>query len=378
MTQQPPHMPSVRLDETNMSSLGFARFAYPDEPALDNGDWQREIEIARLGGERRMMQSILAPDSLIIPLSRERERRLSRATRFTVRQSSGMLDPLRLLSHRAGWNQTQQDLAALSTMDPEGAFLASYATPEGNIPLGAGLVLPVAEGLAWIGMILVHREVRRQGIAQAVVDRCVEYALTERGYTINGLDATPDGSQVYRALGYRESFRLWRSTLDTTAGEPDPATPAVTSLETVDPCVEYETRCGMVNRQPLLAGLFGGYPQGCFLHGAGSTVNGYLFSRPGRLYPFVGPFIADNPDIAADLLAAARAHWRAVGEATVVLDTPAQHFHGGHQQDRQDYQHGRRRRDGRADQFANAAPHAPGHGVLLGRGEEQHHHQLVP
>ena len=40
----------------------------------------------------------------------------------------------------------------------------------------------------------------------------------------------------------------------------------------------------------------------------------------------MGPFIADDPDIAAALLAAARAHWQAAGETTVVLDTPALHF----------------------------------------------------
>ena len=73
------------------------------------------------------------------------------------------------LSQKAGWNQTIDDLKLLAAQNPQGNLLGVADIDGVSKPLGSGMVLNVGESLAWLGMILVHPEHRRQGIASAIV-----------------------------------------------------------------------------------------------------------------------------------------------------------------------------------------------------------------
>jgi len=318
--------PPIELDITNMAALGFARFHYPGEHQLDNGEWRRTIVMAHTT-EGQVAQEIRIPESLLISLERARTRRLYAHADFTVTRTTVMLDPLRLLSHRSGWNQTQTDLSDLTKLDTDGCFLASLGTPQGRISLGTGLVLPVGQSLAWIGMILVHPEVRRQGIARAIMEQCLDYALLGKGYTVNGLDARAAGREVYQTMGYRSSFRVWRCQLDLeTATRELPDLSGVQRLDTCEQAIVYEAARKFYDRKDVLRTLYHRYPDGCFLRRRNGAPAGYVFSRPGRLYPAVGPLIADDPDIARELLLAVARHWKTREFTHVFVDTPEMHF----------------------------------------------------
>ena len=60
-------------------------------------------------------------------------------------------------------------------------------------------------------MMLVHEKYRRQGIAKALINTCLEH-LHSRKIRCIKLDATPTGKLVYSQLGFRDewSFHRWQ------------------------------------------------------------------------------------------------------------------------------------------------------------------------
>src|SRR5713226_8920223 len=105
----------------------------------------------------------------------------------------------------AGWNQTLDDWRRFLAADPEGCFLAEW----NGAPAGTATTTVYAPELAWIGMVLVHPDYRRRGIARALLVRSIEY-LRGRGARCIKLDATPLGKQVYDELGFKDEWTLTR------------------------------------------------------------------------------------------------------------------------------------------------------------------------
>ncbi len=106
---------------------------------------------------------------------------------------------------QAGWNQTLDDWRRFLAADPEGCFLAEW----NGAPAGTATTTVYAPELAWIGMVLVHPDYRRRGIARALLERCIEY-LRGRGARCIKLEATPPGKQVYDELGFKDEWTLTR------------------------------------------------------------------------------------------------------------------------------------------------------------------------
>ncbi len=104
----------------------------------------------------------------------------------------------------AGWNQTLADWRRLVEFEPNGCFVAEVG---GEL---AGTVTTTTFGadLGWIGMMLVHPDFRRKGVATALMERAMGY-LSGRVRCIK-LDATPEGQPVYEKLGFRAEFGLGR------------------------------------------------------------------------------------------------------------------------------------------------------------------------
>ena len=104
----------------------------------------------------------------------------------------------------AGWNQTLCDWQRLLAYQPDGCFLALW----NGQPAGTATAVHYGDRLGWIGMVLVHPDLRRRGIATALMQQCMEF-LTPRVECIK-LDATPDGQQVYERLGFQAEYALTR------------------------------------------------------------------------------------------------------------------------------------------------------------------------
>ena len=106
------------------------------------------------------------------------------------------------LSTRIGWNQALPDWDYMLAAG-EGVGLTA---PDGAL-VATAMALPYG-GFAWICMVLVDPAYRRQGLATRLMDAVV--ARQVAAGRVPGLDATPDGREVYRRIGFRDHYRLGR------------------------------------------------------------------------------------------------------------------------------------------------------------------------
>ena len=110
-----------------------------------------------------------------------------------------------------GWNQTLADWKRFLAYQPDGCFVAEWE----GAPAGTVTTTSYGKELAWIGMVIVHPDFRRRGIATALVKAAIEY-LRDCGVRCIKLDATRDGVEVYERLGFQAEYDLsrWEGTLE--------------------------------------------------------------------------------------------------------------------------------------------------------------------
>jgi len=292
-----------------------------------NGDpfaVERDVEIIARSGRKIKVR---VPGKMRIDLPADIKVTNSRI--FSLEKIGNYRDVMHLLTMRAGWNQTDRDIYRMVALDPNGTFVAKLTGEDFDIPVGTCSTLPLGNNNTWIGMILVHPEARRQGIANAMMQHCVKYAI-DSGKIINGLDATPMGNTVYGAVGYVNSYRIWRSVFE--LGEfadqkyDGHHVSAVTSKD-LDEVIRYDASA-FVERAEIMRELFKDSGGGCFVYRNDSgAIKGYCFSRPGRIRPFVGPFVADSDEIAHELIVAASQFLlRDPKNSTAFIDTPESKF----------------------------------------------------
>ncbi|MBT3702936.1 MAG: GNAT family N-acetyltransferase [Alphaproteobacteria bacterium] len=206
------------------------------------------------------------------------------------------------LSREANWNQTEEDWRLMITTgdavglrDEDGRLIAS------------ALSLPQGPDFAWLSMILVTADYQRQNIASRLMAHLIAKVQAEG--QIPGLDATPAGKPVYQPLGFLPVYELsrWQAT------EPGWAAPAavpggvsVEAATTNDlgDILAYDASCFGGDRRDVIAHLLQRCPDQALLarHDADNSLAGFALARDGRENLQVGPVVADNEQIAIDLL----------------------------------------------------------------------------
>lgn len=109
------------------------------------------------------------------------------------------------LKELAHWNQTESDWRRLLRLEPRGCFAGCL---NGRI-IASITTTTYGKELAWIGMVIVDPEYRRQGIATQLMGAGLDY-LKERGIATVKLDATPAGRPAYQALDFVEETLVER------------------------------------------------------------------------------------------------------------------------------------------------------------------------
>ena len=110
------------------------------------------------------------------------------------------------LSAIVGWNQTNEDWLRMLESSPEGCFLCEH----NGQPAATATTVCYGQELAWIGMILVHPDFRRGGIATLLLEHCLDYLLNQKQIQCVKLDATPAGKAVYEKIGFQEEYEISR------------------------------------------------------------------------------------------------------------------------------------------------------------------------
>ncbi len=294
-----------------------------DNPRTEGFRAERDVEIVMRSGKE---VHVKVPESMKVGMPQEGK--VVNTDLFRLEPVGEARDTMKLLTMRAGWNQTDADIDRIIDFDPNGTFCAYLEGDGHRIPVGTCTVAPLGRTNTWIGMILVHPEVRRQGIANFMMQHCVQYAIRS-DKIINGLDATPMGNTVYGAVGYVDSFRLWRCVYPTAQFQDVPVdTKQVRRMEAgdLDRVIAYDAS-RFLEREAILQALFADADGEAYVAlGEDGDLAGYVLGRSGRIRPFVGPFIAETEAMAEALLTTITRSYAAKGEETLFIDTPELHF----------------------------------------------------
>src|ERR1700712_5262450 len=127
-------------------------------------------------------------------------------TPFIIRNMEpGDVEGAMRLSDAAGWNQTEKDWGLLI----ENAENVCLLAESGDKVIGTTTAINYSNEVAWIGMVLVDKDYRGQGISKSLLTNI--FKKLEDFKSIK-LDATPDGQAVYKKLGFIDEYLIIRLT----------------------------------------------------------------------------------------------------------------------------------------------------------------------
>lgn len=210
------------------------------------------------------------------------------------------------LSKSANWNQNEADWRLMLAIGQGWGI----SLPDGTLAAST-LVLPYGKRFAWVSMVLVLPEQRRQGYASYLLGVAIR-DLESRALTPI-LDATPAGREVYQHEGFQDRWAFSR--LATKSISPPAIGDGVRRLEDSDwPwIVELDLAAFGASREAILRALAKRLPAAALVS---EEKKGFVLGRDGREARQVGPVVASDEQTARALLSHAL---RAV-EPPVYLD----------------------------------------------------------
>jgi GNAT superfamily N-acetyltransferase len=226
------------------------------------------------------------------------------------------------LREQAGWNQSDDDWHRLLIWGPDGCWAAESDT--GQV-VGTTAVTTYGRRIAWVGMVLVDVDHRRQGIGRALLTHALAH-LDRQGIQTVALDSTPEGQPLYASLGFVDAFELerWRGPVRGGRGAGASSLRSLTAAD-LPALVAYDAPLFGTARGHILAAFHADHPVGCFLAERDGAVVGYALSRPGARAWHLGPLAADDPATAERLASAALG--AAAGFSELVFDVVRPNLH---------------------------------------------------
>lgn len=206
------------------------------------------------------------------------------------------------LSRAEAWNQTEKDWKFL-VENPRN--ICVVAENSGMI-IGTTTAINYSSQIAWIGMVLVDRQYRGEGVSRSLLTNVLEKTATFKSVK---LDATSAGQRVYRKFGFEEEFQIVRMI---NLSMPDLSIPkdVKTLPERIEPnllrgITDFDENIFGVNRSPLIGYLLSEYPQKAWMIKRNDSVAGIALGREGHKYHHIGPVSASNINDAKSLIAPA-------------------------------------------------------------------------
>lgn len=199
------------------------------------------------------------------------------------------------LKEAAGWNQTEADWRRLLRLEPKGCFGAIK-----DARLVGTTTTTIHGELAWIGMVLVEPQHRRQGIAAKLMNAALDY-LKDKVETIK-LDATALGQPVYEKFGFRAESVVERWS-GTASARRETQSPALMDGDIVRDVVNMDRVAFNADRARLIRALI---DEACvspvLMRAADGALSGYALARSGTSKTYVGPVVANDPQVAEILM----------------------------------------------------------------------------
>ncbi|MBP7049519.1 MAG: GNAT family N-acetyltransferase [Phycisphaerae bacterium] len=189
------------------------------------------------------------------------------------------------LTRQAGWNQLEADWRRFLAMQPDGCFIGEL----GASSVGT-TVTCILGPVAWIAMVLVDTDSRRQGVATALLKHSLAF-LDGQGVRTVRLDATAAGRLVYEKLGFTPEYRLTRyvGTAPQRAARPDAVQAGPKQFAEI---FAFDREVTATDREKMLSRLFKESPHGVHLLRLNGRLEGYVSTRSGTNAIQIGPCVA--------------------------------------------------------------------------------------
>jgi GNAT superfamily N-acetyltransferase len=219
------------------------------------------------------------------------------------------------LNTLAGWNQTTADWCRFLDNSPRGCFVMEH---DGNV-VGTVATITYEHRFAWIGMVLVDPEFRKQGIGTKLLEHAIDYLDQSRLQTMK-LDATPLGKPLYEKLGFVTEYEIERWVLKrqpssaSTECRSDVVGSNPAQLKQV---LALDRELFGADRTFLLRSLHDQASEFSMVLWESGGAQAYSFGRHGRFADHLGPWMAADRTAAEKIIRAFLAESR--GE-TIIVD----------------------------------------------------------
>ena len=202
------------------------------------------------------------------------------------------------LSTTEGWNQTEKDWRLLLD-NPLNTCLV--AESEKKI-FGTATAINYSNLAGWIGMVLVGKEFRRQGIGRLLVENIIEKLNSFKSIK---LDATPAGQPVYQKLGFVEESTIYRMTnYSFTRIDKERNDSTIEPVKNIDlkEIFELDRSIFGTDRTYLLNTIIHNYPGKAFQLKRNGKISGFILGRDGLRFNYIGSVFAHTTTDAEALI----------------------------------------------------------------------------
>ena len=218
------------------------------------------------------------------------------------------------LSLAERWNQTEKDWELL-IKNPENVCLS--ANLDGKL-IGTATAINYENNIAWIGMVLVNREYRGQGVSKLLLSGLFEQLKNCRSVK---LDATPAGQPVYQKFGFIDEYIIHRMTADSVLKNnlsfknEDLIKPV--QPENYAEVIAFDKQIFGAGRQQLIETLIKNNPGNSWMMKQNGTICGVVLGRKGNRFYQIGPVLSTTTEDAKTLITKAIS---GIEEQPIVVD----------------------------------------------------------
>jgi GNAT superfamily N-acetyltransferase len=186
------------------------------------------------------------------------------------------------------WNQTEKDWEILIRGSQNICFAAIFD----NQLVGTATAINYNNIVSWIGMVLVDKKFRRQGISKLLLKSLFKGLETCKSIK---LDATLAGQPIYNKLGFTNEYTIARMVNSSFTNSPNldlKNNSQQIQTKDIQEIVEFDKQVFGANRKQLIKTLINDFPEKIWVQKEGDKIVGFALGRRGNKHYQIGPVSA--------------------------------------------------------------------------------------
>jgi GNAT superfamily N-acetyltransferase len=200
------------------------------------------------------------------------------------------------LTNLEDWGFTRADFRRLLALSPDGCFAA-----ESQDRVIGVLTTTTYDGLAFLGAVIVHPDLRGQGVGKAMMETALAH-LSAAGVRTVRLNAYLHAIPFYERLGFHGEYEIVRWQGPAVTGPVRTVRPV--RRGDLDAIARFDAPYFGANRLRLLDRLEAEFPSTFLVVEGREGIRGYIVGNPSGDACEIGPWVVQtgDADVASDLL----------------------------------------------------------------------------